>query len=449
MIEYNILLEDEKSVSAIRELQANLHKDEVLRFRFTGLLMKVPGEPERSQIEIELSGDLKFCLGSRIRSIDLMEYTFSPLDTLPDWEKLHPGKWYIFVDFEAKAVRFVDNVITLMLPDSYERENDTYADICECKTIYLPEAYTESMSDFVTIDFETLNHVATDGISYPRLPISVGMVKVKNGDIVEKFSALIKPPVEGEWKERFSKLTSEHCQNARDYKAIYPFIESFMEGLQPVAYNCSTERGVFRDVEKFYHLRHSFIHHNGDKKNLHKEEFIDPLRILRAFGEKDNGLAKACMRRGIYHYNTHDALSDAEATAKLLLKLDMEKIGYEITTVKPPKPSEAVKRKKPSTSSLGEFIPEEEVEYPDNPFNRKIVCCTGFSYDVKADVELTVKKFGAKMIRDIRNKKFDILVVGPVDSQCKKKIEIADSCGARIMRYKEFKDIFSSYGVNV
>lgn len=432
MVELEMELTNKDMVEWLREIEANLHKDEVLRFRFSGILVK---DELYSSVSIDFAYDLKFCLGSRLEPFYLYRYFFNELKTLPFWEEIHKDRDCISVGFEAKAISFRDNILTLLLPDSYEAPRNT---------IYLPEAYTKPMRDFVTIDFETIRETAFDNETYSHLPISVGMIKVIDGEIVDGYYSLIKPPTDEKWYGIKSGLCYWNCKDAPSYPDILPQIEEFIGGLQPVAYNCGTERGVFKDMENYYQIRHSFIHHKGDKVHLHPEEFIDPLKMLKTFGETDNELSSVCKRKYIYISKSHDALEDAKATAKLLLKLDKEKSRFDIATKKASK-----KKTKPGTSGLGKSIPEENVKYPGNPFLGKVVCCTEFSYEIKEQVENIIKDFGASVTRSAHHKKLGILVVGPSPAKNSKKAEVAEEAGARIIRYWEFLDILSEYGIEL
>ena len=419
-------------VEWLREIEENLEEDEVLRFNFSGFLVK---DESYSEVFIFLADDLKLRKNSKLDDCYRYRYFFDTLSTVPFWEKIHEGKDSISVGFEAKAIEFEDNILTVLLPDSYEAPRET---IC------LPEAYTKPLRDFVSIDFETIQEGALDMHIYSHLPISVGMVKVIDSKIVDEFYSLIDPPTKSMWYGKKSGLTYRDCQDAPSYTELFPSILEFIGDLQPVAYNCSTERGVFKDMEQYYKIKHPFLHRKEDKLHLHPEEFIDPLKMLKSFGEKDNNLSEVCARKRIYMRKAHNALDDAKATAKLLLKLDKEKSRFDITTTKASK-----KKTKPGTSALGKPIPEEDVKHPDNPFFRKVVCCTEFSYNIKEQVENIIKDFGAIVTRSKDKKDLSILVVGPAVAHNSTKEETAKERGIRIIRYKEFLDILSEYGIEL
>ena len=62
--------------------------------------------------------------------------------------------------------------------------------------------YIDHLSDFVVFDLETTGFNAAGGDSI----IEIGAVKLKNGDIIDKFDMLIKPP--NPISERITKVTS-------------------------------------------------------------------------------------------------------------------------------------------------------------------------------------------------------------------------------------------------
>lgn len=324
MVEFELKITDMVIVEWLKDIQANLHEDEVFRFEFSGMAAV---DERYTTIYMHLPEGLKLRSDSKLKSWDLYKYDFDKLKVLPYWRELHKDKKCISVKFEAKVVRFEEDVLTLLLPDSYEEKITE-----EPKTvIYLPDGYNKPLDSFVSIDFETVNAVAVDGKKYSYLPVSIGMVKVCNGDIVQEFYSLIKPPSVGEWlgmvKPRIEPID---CIYAPDYKEVFPLIIQFVGKYQPVSFSCGIAKNVFMNMEKLYEINHSFTHGKSKKKWLHKEEFIDPLRILRAFGEKGNSLVKACERRDIYTFGSHNALDDANAIAKLLLELNNEKKKFAI-----------------------------------------------------------------------------------------------------------------------
>lgn len=323
MTEFEIKIENKEADKCLRKVKTNLHKEEKFRIEFQGILSK---EEEYSIIYVSLPGDLKFRSNADINLLDLT-LEICELRTLPDWETIHPNKEIISVKFEAEIIRMKGSIITVLLPDLYEEDPR----MKPLKSIHLPESYISPFKNFVAIDFETIHAIAIDGKEYPYLPISIGMVKVRGGDIMERFYTLINPQTKGEWLGYIKPtIKAIECFNAPNYNEIYPIVEYFVGSFQPVAFSCGICKNVFKNIENIYNIKHSFTHRKNEKQRIHTEEFIDPLIILQAFGEKKNNLVKACERRNIYTYGAHNALSDAESIAKLLIELEHEKRKFEI-----------------------------------------------------------------------------------------------------------------------
>ena len=168
----------------------------------------------------------------------------------------------------------------------------------------------EKLKTFVAIDFEWQS---TD-----HDPCAVGLVKVKNNVVVEKFYSLIKPKADV-WDEhccRVHGITREMVAEACTLNELEHFIEWFVSDRPLVGHNFNTaERCV---IEK----------HFREDSPLRNARFIDTFTLL------GGTLTEQCSRHGIPLTEHHDALADATATAMLYIKVQ----GEELTTPEPPKP---------------------------------------------------------------------------------------------------------------
>ena len=116
-------------------------------------------------------------------------------------------------------------------------------------------SYQSSCDSFVSIDFETL---------YPQRvsACSIGMVKYKDGNIVDKYYSLIRPPFDYPGKKGYALthihgFTEDILINEKTFEELLPEIESFVEDLPLVAHNSCVEKNCIRDTVDFYGIRTS------------------------------------------------------------------------------------------------------------------------------------------------------------------------------------------------
>lgn len=97
------------------------------------------------------------------------------------------------------------------------------------------------MTDFAAIDFETANEC-------PSSVCSVGVVVVREGEIVDSFYSLIHP--EPEYYKWFCRQVHGLGPDDTDDAPVFPFvwekIEPLIEGLPLVAHNSRLTRAVLR-----------------------------------------------------------------------------------------------------------------------------------------------------------------------------------------------------------
>jgi DNA polymerase-3 subunit epsilon len=156
---------------------------------------------------------------------------------------------------------------------------------------------------FIAIDFETAigHHIC-----------SVGIVTVKNGEIVDEFQALIQPPNnQYNWHNiQVHGITEKDTENVPNFKDVYPEIKKRMSGKIPVAHNESFDRNV---------LAKTMVDYNIDYSDLDiPEKWECTLKIYKAKGYKPAKLNACCEIHNI-ELKHHDSLSDARACAQLFL----------------------------------------------------------------------------------------------------------------------------------
>lgn len=440
MIKLTMDLPEEK-IGWVGLIEENIDVNETLYIHVHGILSR---EYEGlNSIMLEFPEKLKLKKNSRIKRLEYENHRFiGVLDTLPYWKKIHKKEKTITVDFMAEVTDYDGDSITILLPDSYIQAEEKAED-----EDIIPNTPTaepgEKVNAFASIDFETIQAVATDGEIHNHLPVSVGIVKVINGTIVQKFHSLIKPPVEGKFTGKKSGITDKDCQYAPTYEVLFPIINDLLGCHQLVAYGHGTENSVLNEMENFYHVEHRCLFKNQIIRYC-EEQFIDPLEILKKRGEKNNSLSNACERYGIHLDKAHDALCDAEATALLLLKLQ----GISSESKPQPKnnPSDYIGRPKKDKSFFNQELPIEEVTNPDTPFFRKKVCCTGFPVDVADDVNYKMFLLGANVKGNITPTQTDMLILGPDAARSTSKISKAKEWGKEIISLEELKEILDEHG---
>ena len=159
--------------------------------------------------------------------------------------------------------------------------------------------------NFTAIDFETAT-------GYRNSACAIGLVCVDQGKIVEKYSALMRPPDNAYWVGNIGVhgISPEHTCDAPDFAEIFPRFRHLLAGRVLVAHNASFDRGVLYGTMKHYGL---------DYDTLGVPEWECTLKIYRAKGFKPCRLSDCCRRLNI-ELNHHEALSDALGCAHLFLK---------------------------------------------------------------------------------------------------------------------------------
>ena len=156
------------------------------------------------------------------------------------------------------------------------------------------------MKDFAAIDFETANNERSS-------VCSVGIVIVRNGEIVDSFYSLISPGPNyyNYWCSQVHGLTREDTEDAPVYPEVWKQIEPLIEGLPLVAHNSPFDESCLKAVFRVYQMDYPDY------------PFYDTLSVSRqTLPELENHqqytVAAACGYQLDHH---HHALADAEACA--------------------------------------------------------------------------------------------------------------------------------------
>ncbi len=163
------------------------------------------------------------------------------------------------------------------------------------------------MKNFAAIDFETANGCASS-------VCSVGVVIVKDGQIVDRYYSLIHP--EPEYYTWFCRevhgLGPEDTEDAPVFPYVWEKIGPKIKGLPLVAHNSRFDEGCLKSVFQVYQMDYPDY------------QFYDTLSASRRYfgchlpNHQLQTVAAAC---GYDLTKHHHALADAEACAAIALKI--------------------------------------------------------------------------------------------------------------------------------
>ena len=105
------------------------------------------------------------------------------------------------------------------------------------------------MKDFAAIDFETANNERSS-------VCSVGIVIVRDGEIVDTFYSLIQPEPNyyNYWCSQVHGLCHEDTDDAPVFPKVWAQIEPLIEGLPLVAHNKPFDEGCLKAVFRVYQM---------------------------------------------------------------------------------------------------------------------------------------------------------------------------------------------------
>lgn len=159
--------------------------------------------------------------------------------------------------------------------------------------------------DFTAIDFETANNSAASACS-------VGMVKVRDGRVVDSAYWLIKPPLGHdaflEWNVRIHGIMAADVVDALLWSEQLPDLTAFAENDTLVAHNARFDMGVIDAAS-----RASYI-------PTPSYDYLCSLQIARKTYHLDSyRLPSAAMAAGFEDFAHHNALADAQACAAIIV----------------------------------------------------------------------------------------------------------------------------------
>ncbi len=153
------------------------------------------------------------------------------------------------------------------------------------------------MSYFTAIDFET-------AAAKPHSICQIGLVVVEDCKIVDRLKYMVQPPGNIYLQRNIDihGIYPDRTRVSPTFDKVWPLIEKHIAGKNVVAHNAMFEINCLQKTLYFYGLRYPKINWHCTYK-IYKEK-----------------LGVACARKGIKMNKAHDALSDAEATALLMIQ---------------------------------------------------------------------------------------------------------------------------------
>jgi len=169
---------------------------------------------------------------------------------------------------------------------------------------YIPKYH---LSDFAAIDFEAANAELTSACS-------VGVVIVRNDEIVDRFYSLIKPvPNHYDfWTTKVHGIKKKDTENAESFPAVWYRVAHKVAGLPMVAHGKSFDERVLRALHQYYHIKYPnypfYCTHLGSQQLVPDVENHKVQTVALHFGYD-------------IEKNHHNALADAEACAVIAMHI--------------------------------------------------------------------------------------------------------------------------------
>lgn len=287
--------------------------------------------------------------------------------------------------------------------------NKTYQTALKKSSITPPKV--QATNAIVGMDFEYLITGRQD------TPCQVGLVLIVDDVIVLRYSSLIYVPESIEGTLSYGNgITREMVKNAPSFADVIKVMESICEGATIVAHNKSTEMSVIKKACELYQI----------ESWLTTAAMEDTCKLM---GGK--GLQESCELHNI-ELKHHDALSDAEASARLYLISKGKKAKEESVRV-------FGKSSTVDTSHGDVYKPlsDDQVENKNTPFFggvKTVVTGTFDNFPDRAVLKEKLKMLGADVDTSV-TKKTQIVVAGHGCGP--KKMEKVVEYGIRIMKEEE------------
>lgn len=170
---------------------------------------------------------------------------------------------------------------------------------------------------FVAIDFETSGN-------YAGAVCALGLVRVENGKIKRRVRQLLRPSRRDVWYTHIHGIRWEDVRDKPDFGEAWPVLAPIFEGAQYLAaHNAGFDRGVLYSSCRAFGVE------------APTQPFWCTVKLARkVLGIRPANLAHVCDVLGI-KLKHHDALSDAEACARIVLAAMKADFSAETGTLSP------------------------------------------------------------------------------------------------------------------
>ena len=159
--------------------------------------------------------------------------------------------------------------------------------------------------DFTAIDFETAN-------GSPASACSVGLVKVRDGQVVDRMGWFIQPPFGHDhfvdWNIRIHGITPEMVLDAPSWVDQMADLQNYIDGDALVAHNAGFDMGVMKSACIATGLTVPIYSYMCSLQIARKTYHLDSYR-----------LPVVAMAAGFEDFPHHDAVADAEACAAIMI----------------------------------------------------------------------------------------------------------------------------------
>jgi DNA polymerase-3 subunit epsilon len=159
--------------------------------------------------------------------------------------------------------------------------------------------------NFTAIDFETANNAAAS-------PCAVGMVRVRDGQIVDSLALLIQPPYPNDWFSEFNikvhGIRPSDVSDAPTWTEALTMMLEFIDGDTLVAHNAGFDMGVLKDSARLIDAELPALEYACSLMIARKTYNLESYRL--------NAVAYAI---GHEEFEHHDALADADACARIII----------------------------------------------------------------------------------------------------------------------------------
>lgn len=218
MVELTIELSGEK-LGWLGLVEENIHEKEIFRLHFYGILF---ADDDLSSVMIELPKGMKLRRGSRITRREYEQRRLvGSIPELPFWQQIHEGEDFIEVDFEAAVTSTSTNSISVILPDSYLKEDNkkpfnrksvTNTFTFKTEHTYLSSLLSSMIQDHPVVEFYgPLTDMTKEGGRVEiSLPVSVEVKTHEGGKVCmpsQSFSLAVVNDIPG-WRDKAETLGS-------------------------------------------------------------------------------------------------------------------------------------------------------------------------------------------------------------------------------------------------